>query len=264
MEHLSGDIWLQRGDAQGFPTVAAVVLTARRAVVVDTLTGPAAMEPARDFVRERAGGRDPLVVTTHHHWDHVYGNAAFGGGVEIVAHVACPGLMRAQAAGVGEPAPEPPPEGVPLPCVTFDSRLVYGDAGETIHLVHAPGHSQDSIVVYLEGAGVLFAGDALEWPLPSLGPGSEATTWLATIAELRALSPRVIVPSHGPVMDARLLDANERYLAGLRAAVAEARQAGACVDPASLPAERFLETGIEIPHLYGAVHAANLAFLAER
>ena len=65
-----------------------------------------------------------VVVNTHHHWDHVYGNAAFPRS-DIVAHRSCPRLLGAQAQGISESVPAPPPEGVPAPTVTFGDRLTY-------------------------------------------------------------------------------------------------------------------------------------------
>ena len=77
MEQLIPDVWADRIDAEGFPTIAAVVLTPARAFVVDTLMRPQDMAPVQDLLAERAGARRTVVVNTHHHWDHVYGNAAF-------------------------------------------------------------------------------------------------------------------------------------------------------------------------------------------
>ena len=257
VEQLSRDIWLRRVDAEGFPTVGAVVLTSHRAFVIDTLTQPADMAPALTLLREDDRSRRLVVVNTHHHWDHVYGNAAFVG-EDIVAHDLCPGLMATQAAGFGAPAPPPPAEGVPPPTLTFDARLIYADGAEVVRLIHAPGHSEDSLVVFLDGARILFAGDALEWPLPSIGQNSRPGHWLATMAKLRELVAGLIVPSHGPAMGRELLDANERYLTGLVATVSAAKRAGARAGDLDLPATRFVAPGVEIDQLYHAVHAGNL------
>ena len=257
MEQLTRDVWLRHVDAEGFPTVGAVVLTRRRAFVIDTLTRPADMEPARALLHHEGSGRRLVVVNTHHHWDHVYGNAAFAG-EEIVAHDACPGLLAARLGGTGE-VPPPPAEGVPLPSLTFAAHLTYADGAETIRLIHAPGHSEDSVVVFLDGGRILFAGDALEWPLPSLGQHGRAALWLRTIRRLRELGPELIVPSHGPAMGRELLDANERYLTGLVAAVAAARRAGARREDLDLPATRFVAPEVEISPASRGAHAENVA-----
>ena len=81
-----------------------------------------------EFVASAAGERRVVVVNTHHHWDHVFGNAAFAG-VDIVAQRGCPRLIQAELQSGDESLRLPPPEGVPLPNVTFGDRLTYSDDG---------------------------------------------------------------------------------------------------------------------------------------
>jgi len=260
MRRLTENVWLCEAEAEGFPTIAAVALTPRRAFVIDTLTGPQAMSPVRAFLEERAAARRLTVVNTHHHWDHVYGNALFAGG-EIVAHDACPGRMEDLARGAGEPAPPPPNEGVPLPNVTFSAGLTYVDGSCSLRLLHAPGHTPDSIVAFLEPGGVLFAGDALEWPLPSLSDARGVSDWLRTLAVLARLRPTVCLPSHGPAMGPELMSANERYLRKLAGAVGAARKAGRTSGDESLAVEAFVADPRVLGALYRDVHAANVALL---
>ena len=93
MEELARDVWVHRISAEAFPTISSVAFTPTHAFVIDTLMGPQDMEPILDLLRERAGERRIVVVNTHHHWDHVYGNAAFPG-IDIVAQRSCPRLMQ--------------------------------------------------------------------------------------------------------------------------------------------------------------------------
>lgn len=258
VRRLKENIWLCDAEAEGFPTIATVVLTPRRAFVIDTLTGPQAIEPVRAFLEESAAGRRLTVVNTHHHWDHVYGNAVFAG-AEIVAHDACPGRMEDLARGVGEPAP--PNEGVPLPNVTFSAGLTYVDGPCALRLLHAPGHTPDSIVAFLEPGDVLFAGDTLEWPLPSLSDAGGVTDWLRTLAMLARLRPSVCLPSHGPAMGPELIAANEDYLRKLAGAVGAARKAGRAPRDESLAVEAFVGDPQALGALYRDVHAANVALL---
>ena len=56
MQQLAPDVWAHSIDAEGFPTLSAVILTARLAIVVDTLTGPRDMDPVVEFLAAEAGG----------------------------------------------------------------------------------------------------------------------------------------------------------------------------------------------------------------
>ena len=257
MEQLAQGVWSHGMVAEGFPTVSVVVLTARRAIVVDTLTGPGDMAPVLSFLEEEAGDRRLLVVNTHHHWDHVFGNAAFPG-VDIVAQRACPRLIAAELQGGDESVPLPPFEGVPLPTITFGDRLTYTDGDETVHLIHTPGHSEDSLVVFLAGSRLLLGGDTVEWPLPNFCQRDGREEWIRTLRQLKQLPVDLIVPAHGPVMDKRVIDANERYIDGVYKAVAAAKAAGAGRGELNLPAEQFLDAGVAVDGVYTASHADNL------
>jgi glyoxylase-like metal-dependent hydrolase (beta-lactamase superfamily II) len=257
MQELAPSVWTHVIEAEGFPTLSAVVLTPRRAIVVDTLTGPDEMTPILDFLAAEAGDRVPLVVNTHHHWDRVFGNAAFPG-TDIVAQRACPRLIQAELQGGDEARRLPPSEGVPLPTVTFGDRLTYVDDEETVHLIHTPGHSEDSLVVFLAGSRLLLGGDTVEWPLPSLCQRDGREQWVRTLRQLKQLPVDLVVPAHGPAMDRGIIDANERYVDGVYEAVAAAKASGAGRGDLDLPAERFLAAGTAVDGVYRRAHAENL------
>jgi len=259
VEQITTDVWVERLDAEGYPTVAAVALTPTRAFVIDTLMRPEDMDSVLALLAERASERRTVVVNTHHHWDHVYGNAAFPG-LDIVAQRACPRLIVAQGVSAAESVPLQPPQGVPLPTITFGDRLTYSDEPETVHLIHAPGHSEDSLVVFLSGARVLFAGDTLEWPLPSFAQRDGKDAWIHTLRQLKQLPVDVIVPSHGPVMGREIIDANERYIAGVYEAVAAAKRASVGRHDLDLPATRFLRDGVVLDDVYAEAHRGNLVW----
>ncbi len=257
MEELKRNVHVHRVDAMGFPTASAVVVTRSRAFVIDTLTRPQDMDPVLAALADLAAGRRRVVVNTHHHWDHVYGNAAFAT-CDIVAQRACPRLLESQSRGISESVPAAPRGGVPTPSVTFGDRLTYLGDDETVHLIHTPGHSADSIVVYLDEARVLFAGDTLEWPLPTFTQRDGRDTWVHTLRQLKQLAAEVIVPSHGPVMDKTLIDANERYITGVYAAVAALKKQGVERHELNVPAEQFLLPKVELGPAYRIAHRENV------
>lgn len=257
MKQLAPNVWTHHIDAGGFPTLSAVIMTPRRAIVVDTLTGPREMAPVVDFLAAEAGERRLLVVNTHHHWDHVFGNAAFAG-QDIVAQRACPRLIQAELQGGDESLRLPPSQGVPMPTVTFGDRLTYSDEDESVHLIHTPGHSEDSLVVFLVKARILFGGDTVEWPLPNFCQRDGAEEWIHTLRHLKQLPADVIVPSHGPAMGKEIIDANERYISGVFEAVATAKAAGVHRGELDLPAAGFLAEGVVVEEVYAEAHRENL------
>lgn len=258
MEQIRDDVWVHRVAAAGFETASVVVFAGARAFVVDTLLAPRDMEPVIELLGDRPGRRRLVVVNTHHHWDHVYGNVAFAR-EDIVAQQTCPRLMLLQSRGAdGEVVPLEPSEGIELPTVTFGERLTYADDVETLHLLHTPGHSEDSLVVFLERARVLLAGDVLEWPLPSFSQRDGTAQWVHSLRGLKQLPVDLVVPSHGGVRPKSIIDANERYIEGVYASVAEAKRGGVARTALDVPAEQFLDAGVELDAFYREAHRQNL------
>jgi glyoxylase-like metal-dependent hydrolase (beta-lactamase superfamily II) len=257
MKQLAPGVWGHVIDAEGFPTVSVVVLTPRLAMVVDTLTGPAEAAPVAEYVAGEAGDRRVVVVNTHHHWDHVYGNAAFADH-DIVAQRSCGRLIEAQMRSYSERVPPPPRQGVPLPTITFGDRLSYAGDDETLNIMHTPGHTEDSLVVYLDNAQVLLAGDTLEYPLPSFQQRDGWEVWVKTLRQLKQLPVERNVPSHGPAMGKELIHLHERYITGLYEAVAEQKHAGARRDDVEVPPERLLGSGADLDATYRDAHRENV------
>ena len=205
MEQLTDTVWVHGIVAHGYSMTAGVVLGHDRIFVFDTLDRPQAMAPVAELLDGLAAGRRVIVVNSHHHWDHVYGNAAFTGH-DIVAHRLCPRLIVAQSRSGSESIPPEPPEGVTLPSIGFGDRLRYEDPAATVHLIHTPGHTEDSIILYVEQSEVLLGGDAVEWPFPSLAMRDGRDVYLKTLRQLTQLPVRRVVPSHGPVMGKEIID----------------------------------------------------------
>lgn len=61
-------------------------------------------------------------------------------------------------------------------------------------------------------------------------------------------------------MGPEIIDANERYVTAVHAAVVEARRRGAAREDLDLPAERFVPAGTGVDAVYRAAHEANLAW----
>jgi cyclase len=258
MEQLTECVWLDHSEAEGFSITTALVVTGKRGFVFDTAASPQAMAGTARLLKEKDGKLRVIVVNSHHHWDHVYGNAAFAGH-DILAHRACPRLMIAQRRTTEDVPPEPL-EGVPLPTITFGDRLSFSDERDTVHLIHTPGHSEDSIVLYLDECRVLLGGDIVEWPFPTFAQRQGAEVWIRTLRRLKQLVVDRVVPCHGPTMSKAIIDANERYITEVYEAVAKARDAGVGRDELDLPVERFVGEGVVVDQIYHDSHRSNLAW----
>ncbi len=184
-----------------------VVLGRAEALIVDTLTtNPQAREIADDL-RELGGPRVAVVVNTHGHYDHVFGNHVFRPAV-IWGHERCVTMierfgdrqrstlaneMPQLAADLAEVELDPPDR-------TFADRATVEIGGRAVELAYlGRGHTDNDIVVRVLDADVLCAGDLLEnGATPYFGDGYPID-WPDTVEVLLGLTGErtVVVPGHG-------------------------------------------------------------------
>ncbi len=175
-----------------------------------------------------AGQRISRILLTHGHQDHSAGAARLARLTGAPVLAADPGLRR----GPGEGGPG---------TGTGDGSLAPGDvvteAGCELRVVAAPGHTPDSVCLFLAADGALLTGDTVlgRGTTVIAGDGSLAD-YLATLDRLRALADEqqlsTLLPGHGPVLadPAGVLDFyiahRQERLAEIRAALAAGDRTG--------------------------------------
>ncbi|WP_410818421.1 MBL fold metallo-hydrolase [Micromonospora sp. 050-3] len=221
-ELLSANFWWLRGDD--------------RDVVIDAGLGVVAVRQAIPGLFER----DPMVVLTHAHLDHVGGASEF---VDRAAHPEEAGIL---AAGVpaslygaelfdklGIDAAE---EDIPelmidvLPDAGYDPAayrvapmtlhrlLDDGDrvdlGGRVLTVLHLPGHTPGSIALLEEHTGTLYSGDIIyEGALIDDLPNSDVAAYRRSMQVLVDLDVSLVHPGHGNSFDrTRLRQLAESYL----------------------------------------------------
>ena len=127
-----------------------------------------------------------------------------------------------------------------------------------VHLLHTPGHSEDSIVLWIDELAILFAGDTVEWPFPSFAQRDACDLYLRTLRQLNQLPVNLIVPGHGPVMGKEIIDHNQRYIEDVYDVVRTAKDSRIPRAELHLPVEEFAPKGVEIDDTYRQVHRENV------
>jgi cyclase len=143
-----------------------------------------------------------LLVNTHHHGDHTFGNWMLPASTTIVGHRRC----REEVLAAGFVAsqvltgPDYGRQELRPPDLVFDDRLALEAGGRHVELVHVgPAHTNNDVLVWLPEERVLFAGDlCFTGGQPFLVEGSVAG-FTEALQEIRHLGPEVLVPGHGPV-----------------------------------------------------------------
>ena len=137
------------------------------------------------FRRIQRWGIEPeALVNTHWHTDHNIGNCLFG--CPIWAHVTGPRLLKHYwPKWVGDPQDKRAGGlRLKLPDHLFDRRVLDLDGSE-IQLIHVPGHTPDSIGVFLPDRRIFIAGDSvMDLPFIPFGDSREEIRSLRRIRRL--------------------------------------------------------------------------------
>ena len=173
-------------------------------VVVDTCSTERRSRAFADTVASVTSAPVRTVVNTHHHGDHTWGNAVFGGAT-IVAHERAREEMIAFGPPRELPFWENPDWGsLPLdpPFLTFTDRVAVhvGDTRADVLHVGTPAHTTNDSLVWFPERGVLFCGDLIfhgGTPFLLMGSVAGAIEVLETV--VRPLGATTVVPGHGPV-----------------------------------------------------------------
>jgi glyoxylase-like metal-dependent hydrolase (beta-lactamase superfamily II) len=211
-------------------------------------------------------------VATHPHWDHVLWSAALGPAPRYGTAEAAALLAAERAELVDGPLEQLHAEYY----IRFERELAgrltplaepaVPWAGPPVRLVPAGGHTPGHAAVWVEAAGVLFAGDMLsdvEVPLPDPGLPDPFGSYRAGLDALAAVPRvRVVVPGHGRAGDrgalrARL-DADRRYLDGVEAVVRRMVAAGADEEAVVAAAMAVPDPRIDGRPPMRAAHAGNV------
>jgi len=208
-------VWQEIGDRvftrryDFFRQQIGVVLGGRDVLVIDTRSTPA---QAREVATElRQLTRDPvsIIVNTHWHWDHTFGNSIFRpasawGHVRAAAQLLREGrdMIEEAARELPEIASDVRETIIDPPERTFDDRATVPVGDRLVELSYlGRAHTDGDIVLVVSDASVMFAGDLLEeGASPSFGD-SFPLEWPATIERLLPLATGAVVPGHGAIGD---------------------------------------------------------------
>jgi glyoxylase-like metal-dependent hydrolase (beta-lactamase superfamily II) len=237
---------------------SALVVDGGTALVVDSMLLP---EMAEDVVAEarRRGAAVTAVLNTHHHVDHVGGNAAFPGAA-LFAHPRAARIVRDTAGEVGglgrimprfaaelrELAVRPPDRPLDELAVPRGGRL----------LAFTPAHSPADVALWLPAERVLLAGDLCFNRVVPLAVHGRLASWTEALTALIELRPAVVVPGHGPLAGVRELEALRDYLAAVLAAAA-------AIGPGLATFEEAL-AALDVPAVEGWIEPARNRVNLER
>ena len=186
-------------------TNSGLIKTEAGVVMVDAGVLPTEMRT----LAEACDG-SPVVagISTHEHWDHLLWSAALGADVpRYASSIAVGSAIADRDALLRRLAGEEEGLGVRWDRDLFGRTVAYDvgtpalDAIPSLRLIGLAGHTEGQIGVWVDGAGVLFAGDTVSDIDPPALPADRAgaRVYLDTLGRMEDLvsEARVVVPGHG-------------------------------------------------------------------
>ena len=211
------------------------------AVMIDAGVGHSQHLADLDAALSERHARLDRVLVTHGHRDHAEGAPALASAHPHSRFCKMPWPGQDEQYAVSW---EPLDEGDVVPA-----------GGESVSVLHTPGHSPDHLALWHEPSGSLFTGDLVVLGSSVMihsSRGGNLAQYLASLERLLALDPRRLLPAHGPIVEhpRTLLTGylehrrfrERQVIAALRAgysevpAIAESIYDG--LDPALMPAAR--------------------------
>lgn len=202
-------------DIKSYLTSAFLIEKKSKIYLIDTFCGSDSMEPIINEINKISQDKEVIVINTHFHWDHVWGNCSFKG-CNIISHELCRKLLdkfwEEQINKNGEYIFGKAEK--QLPNITFKEKMIFEDDG--IELFYSPGHTSDSISVFDREEKILYVGDNLEKPIIYV-ESNDVSTYIKTLKNYLTYNPKKIVASHTLEITKEDLINTIKYLKSLQA-----------------------------------------------
>jgi glyoxylase-like metal-dependent hydrolase (beta-lactamase superfamily II) len=207
----------------------------RRVAVIDP--GPDLPEHRERILQAAGEATVVAVLLTHMHPDHAAGAGPLARRTGAPIRAFSPGTLA-------------------------DGERIATDAGDLVAIA-TPGHTPDHAAFHWPAAAAVFCGDLMMGGLDTAlvaSPSGDLGAYLASLARIRGLEPRVIHPAHGPAFDdpVAAIDTYVAHRARRESQVLAALAAGARA--ADDVVDRVYGRGLD-PALRGAAKAAIAAYL---
>ena len=183
-----------------------------------------------------------LVLNTHHHGDHSYGNAFWvENGATIMGNTRiAEQFARAEPARLhswpalklkASFAAEMAKTHIHPASVLLPSHSVFDDGHQRVELLHfGPAHTAADTVAWLPKQRILFTGDVVVNGPFNVMWDAHVLSWIDFLAKVASLGASEVVPGHGPITSGAVVGDQRAYFVAVRDAVQAIVTAGGGAD----------------------------------
>jgi len=237
---LGDHTWVIPDANVGLVPNVGIVVGSRATLVIDPGLGRRNGETVLKETAKVSKNTELYIASTHFHPEHTTGYVAFPPAARYVNSTVQEAEFEQGAAqmittfsGRSPLTAELLKDAVRRPAaITFDRDYVLDLGGVRVRfLVVGPTHTRGDTGFFVEGDGVLFAGDVVmnESFVAATGVSS-MKAWLAAFDAFEAMKPRTIVPAHGAAGPGTIIATNRAILQAVRARALALKSEGRSID----------------------------------
>ena len=195
----------------GISSNSVLIIGKKNSILVDTTLFP---ERARNILKisRELGCEISLVVNTHYHPDHTFGNVVFEDR-KIISHRMTIDFMEKMDEEYIKTVWKGKEGKIVVPNDVFDDEKTLQLDGLELILIHMGGHTPDSSIVFIPQKGVLITGDIVMNNMHAeIVEDSELDDWLENLQSMIHMKPKIVIPGHGEIGELDVIKKMYGYL----------------------------------------------------
>lgn len=217
IEQFNKDVYLFSDKKLGYKNNSTVIFTEEGPIIIDVFRDKDQFEEIINFIKSKGFNEPAAIIYTHWHTDHTCGNRTFDK-CKIFSHKSTydhlQSFMENDLERLKEKNILEDDVRVILPNETFTDELLINIGGKELKLIHCPGHTYDSILVYDVEDKILIAGDNLVgeeviFCIPPLTPPDEVDSNYKDLENvykvIEDIKAHIIIPGHGKIKEPKLI-----------------------------------------------------------
>jgi glyoxylase-like metal-dependent hydrolase (beta-lactamase superfamily II) len=243
-----------------------IVVGSRVTFVVDTGLGARNGEAVLREVAKVSKNSELALATTHFHPEHDLGAHAFPPGTKMYrsrdqqADIDELGLQTAKQFSSFSPLTAELLQGADFrkADVLFDKEQTLDLGGVRVRMMAmGANHTRGDTAFWIEPDAILVSGDVAMTTMPQFSSAySKLSTWLQSLDRFEQLKPKRVVPSHGPMGDAAMIERWKTLLTTVRTRAVELKKQGRSLDDATKTIQDELQDRYPRNGMTGAIRAA--------
>jgi glyoxylase-like metal-dependent hydrolase (beta-lactamase superfamily II) len=197
------------------------ITTDEGTVVVDSSLFPSKAEQIKTYLKRIMNSEIQLIINTHYHPDHTFGNAGFQS--QILCSESTESyffqMSKSYIRNVINRNALLKKETITIipPAFTFPESYIHISGNRTIHIERVGGHTPDSTIVWLPKEQIWIVGDLVVHGYhPEIVYDSDINRWLDVLRRLKKEKIKHLVCGHGDVADQSEIDQMVAYLETIR------------------------------------------------